>query len=191
MEDLSFSPTCISYAHDYLAVGGQRSQIMIKSVTTNYVAQSTVGGSINNAIAMTKQPNGIVKMFICNNDESIKVFTLPELNRVATLQLPTAANYCSISPDGRKLVAVGDSNQVFLYDIYNDAYSKIATMTTVADAGFSCAWNQSSEKFAVSTQDGYVCVWDVRSTEKLTKLQSVQVCLTILIIYSLICRADK
>lgn len=42
------------------------------------------------------------------------------------------------------------------------------------DAGFSCAWNQSSEKFAVASQDGYVCVWDVRSTEKLVKMATTQ-----------------
>lgn len=43
------------------------------------------------------------------------------------------------------------------------------------DAGFSCAWNQSSEKFAVASQDGFVSVWDIRSTEKLAKIPSSQV----------------
>ena len=42
------------------------------------------------------------------------------------------------------------------------------------DAGFNCAWNQSSDKFAVACQDGYVCVWDIRSSEKLAKIQSKQ-----------------
>ncbi|KAJ3121250.1 hypothetical protein HK101_006767, partial [Irineochytrium annulatum] len=42
------------------------------------------------------------------------------------------------------------------------------------DAGFSCAWNQTSDKFAVASQDGYVCVWDIRSSEKLVKLGSKQ-----------------
>lgn len=43
------------------------------------------------------------------------------------------------------------------------------------DAGFSCAWNQSSEKFAVASQDGFVSVWDIRSPEKLCLLSSKQV----------------
>lgn len=30
------------------------------------------------------------------------------------------------------------------------------------DAGFSCSWNYSSEKLAVSSQDGFVSVWDMR-----------------------------
>ncbi len=43
------------------------------------------------------------------------------------------------------------------------------------DAGFSCAWNQSSEKFAVASQDGFVSVWDIRNTgSKIAKLGSKQ-----------------
>ena len=43
------------------------------------------------------------------------------------------------------------------------------------DASFSCAWNQSSDKFAVASQDGFVSVWDIRHSEKLCKLGSKQV----------------
>jgi WD40 repeat protein len=56
----------------------------------------------------------------------------------------------------------------------NGEYTKIATLAGATDAGFSCAWNQSSEKFAVASQDGYVSVWDIRSSEKITKLRSTQ-----------------
>lgn len=31
-----------------------------------------------------------------------------------------------------------------------------------SDAGFSCSWNHTSDKLAVSTQDGFVSVWDMR-----------------------------
>lgn len=50
-------------------------------------------------------------------------------------------------------------------------FSIIAT----TEASFSCAWNQSSEKFAVASQDGFVSVWDIRHSEKLCKLGSKQV----------------
>lgn len=56
----------------------------------------------------------------------------------------------------------------------NGDYNKIATLSGATDAGFSCAWNQSSDKFAVASQDGYVSVWDIRSSEKITKLRSTQ-----------------
>lgn len=44
----------------------------------------------------------------------------------------------------------------------------------MGDAGFSCSWNQTSDKFAVACQDGYVCVWDVRHADKLAVLGSKQ-----------------
>lgn len=112
---------------------------------------------------------------MCNNDETIKVFALPSMEHVSTLRLPTAVNGVSVSPDGTKMVAVGDTNQVFLYNASaTGAYEQVGTLTTSRDAGFSCAWDQSSTKFAVGCQDGFVCVWDIRSSKKLAQLASKQ-----------------
>lgn len=73
------------------------------------------------------------------------------------------------------MVAVGDTNQVFLYNITaSGQYELVQTLTTVKDAGFSCAWDYSSTKFAVGCQDGFTCVWDVRRSKKLAQLQSQQ-----------------
>lgn len=42
-----------------------------------------------------------------------------ELERVegADVFLSTQVNHCSVSPDGRRMVAVGDTNEVFLFDV--------------------------------------------------------------------------
>lgn len=42
------------------------------------------------------------------------------------------------------------------------------------DANFSVAWNHSSEKFAVTSQDGSVHIWDIRNRNPLAKFASVQ-----------------
>ncbi|GJJ76386.1 hypothetical protein EMPS_08745 [Entomortierella parvispora] len=174
MKDLSFQPTSLTAACGYLAAGGQRSQLMVQQMNSNWFAHTSVGGSINNALCISEHLGG-TRLLISNNDETIKVYSLPGLQRLASIQLPTAVNYASVSPDGRKMVAVGDSNQVFLYEISVAAgYQKIGTYTATTDASFSCAWNQSSEKFAVASQDGYVSVWDIRHSEKLCKLGSKQ-----------------
>ncbi|KAJ3386037.1 hypothetical protein HDU92_002749 [Lobulomyces angularis] len=173
LKDLTFSPTSMTTGCGYVAAGGQRSQLMVRQLASNWFAQTTVGGSINNAMCISEHLNG-ARLLICNNDETIKVYSLPGLQRMASISLPTAVNYCAVSPDGRKMVAVGDSNQVFLFDVNSSGYQKVATLTGAKDAGFSCAWNHSSEKFAVASQDGVVCVWDVRSTEKLALLNSKQ-----------------
>lgn len=51
----------------------------------------------------------------------------------------------------------------------------VFAIIATTEASFSCAWNQSSEKFAVASQDGFVSVWDIRHSEKLCKLGSKQV----------------
>jgi WD40 repeat protein len=136
----------------------------------------TVGGSINNALTISNH-GGQNRILVCNNDETIKIFSLPDLQRVCSLSLPTAVNHVSVSPDGRKMIAVGDSSQVFVYNISADGtYERTACLTASDDAGFSCAWNQSSEKFAVASQDGIVSVWDIRSSQKVAKIMSHQVC---------------
>ncbi|TPX43959.1 hypothetical protein SeMB42_g04503 [Synchytrium endobioticum] len=173
LKDLKFPPTSMTTGCGYLAVGGQRSQLTVKQLGGDWVQQTTVGGSINNALCISNHLNE-TRLLVCNNDETIKILSLPEFQRVSLLTLPTAVNYCSVSPDGRKLIAVGDSNQVFLYDISAGGYHKVAALTASNDAGFSCSWNESSEKFAVASQDGVVSVWDIRSPEKLAKLESKQ-----------------
>lgn len=48
-------------------------------------------------------------------------------------------------------------------------------MLAQKDAGFSVSWDNSSTRFAVSCQDGHVCIWDVRQmNNKLVVLNSFQ-----------------
>ena len=70
-------------------------------------------------------------MLICNNDETIKVYSLPGLQRITTLTIPTAVNYCAVSPDGKKMIVVGDSTQIFMYDVRSGGYHKSATLNGI------------------------------------------------------------
>lgn len=42
------------------------------------------------------------------------------------------------------------------------------------EAALACAWNPSSELFAVTTQDGFVSVWDAQSLKRLARLGSAE-----------------
>lgn len=44
----------------------------------------------------------------------------PELEFVDRIRLDTPINHTSISPDGRKMVAVGDTNEVFMFAVGNN-----------------------------------------------------------------------
>jgi WD40 repeat protein len=102
---------------------------MVRKLNSDWSAQMTVGGSINNALCISKFGNE-ARILICNNDETIKIYSLPELQRITSISFPTAVNYAAVSPDGRKLVVVGDSSQVFMYAITaSGAYEKMATMS--------------------------------------------------------------
>ncbi|KAJ2896472.1 hypothetical protein GGI21_001944 [Coemansia aciculifera] len=73
------------------------------------------------------------------------------------------------------MCVVGDSNLVFLFNKRGDDFEKIATLTASEDAAFSCDFSQSSELFAVGSQDGYVSVWDIRSAQqKVVQLETFQ-----------------
>lgn len=129
------------------------------------MASTSVGGAINNCVHIAEHA-GQVRLYVCNNDETIKIFNLPTMEHVSTIRLNTAVNGVCVSPDGSRMVAVGDTNQAFLFGVGVGplaGYEQLAILQTTKDAGFSCAWDQTSTKFAVGCQDGFTCVWDVRS----------------------------
>lgn len=103
----------------------------------------------------------------------------------------------SISPDGRTLLSVGDSPDVYLHRITGGArvsfslmmklslspyinfipsysYGLITPYSTGAPvpASFSTAFSANGSKFAVASQEGVVVVWDVRSSKPLKVIQT-------------------
>ncbi|KDQ17451.1 hypothetical protein BOTBODRAFT_171937 [Botryobasidium botryosum FD-172 SS1] len=190
---LEFEPNCIASGSGILAAGGQSAELHIsplpplspasgKNACQAFKPYSVTlpGSSINNALLIdtVTSPMGALRIFVSNNDCTVKVFEVGEsgngarrLKGAGFLKLGTAVNHASISPDGRTLLAVGDTNQVFLYNISTGAdtvtFDKIATYGAGADANFSTAFSADGSKFAVASQDGLVTVWDVRSSSEL------------------------
>lgn len=140
-----------------------------------------------------------VRLMISNNDRSVKVFRLrpptrnrtpqsecaqseriesglPGLSRTQIVAFPTCVNHSSFSPDGRHVVSVGDTPEVFLFSVHpvTNELNKIATYTASSDASFSTTWSPDGMQFAVASQDGIVSVWDVRSSKKIAALQTTQ-----------------
>ncbi|PWN33315.1 WD40 repeat-like protein, partial [Meira miltonrushii] len=140
-----------------------------------------------------------IRLMISNNDRSLKAFRLrpptrnrtpqnecvqseriesglPGLSRTQIIAFPTCINHSSFSPDGRHVVSVGDTPEVFLFSVHpiTSELSKIATYTASSDASFSTTWSPDGMQFAVASQDGIVSVWDVRSSKKIAALQTTQ-----------------
>ncbi|KAJ2577649.1 hypothetical protein GGH19_001125 [Coemansia sp. RSA 1807] len=200
--DLDFDPVSMAVGGDYIVVGGQRAELAVARLSdprSTTIVRS--GGSINNFVALDRAPSmlprrrfrdsaaftedGVTslnitsghdtpRLLVCNNDHSVRLLTLPGLDIITELKFPTAINYAAVSPDGTKMCVVGDTNQVYLFSKRGDSFEEIAVMTASNDASFSCDWSQSSELFAVGSQDGYVTVWDVRSQQKMVQLETYQ-----------------
>lgn len=173
MRGLVFNPTSMCYGHGMVALGGQRSQLVVKNVQTGEEHRTNTGGSINNAVEISVH-GGEPRILVCNNDETIKVFSMDRLEKLAVLSHKVPVNNCSVSPDGKFLASVCDNNEVNLFAIEGGAYRLVKSMATMNDASFKVSWNSTSTLFAVSTQDGYVCVYDIRGSGKLAVIPSRQ-----------------
>eukprot|EP00126_Sphaerothecum_destruens_P014422 Sdes_comp25028_c0_seq1m22644 len=110
LKDLTFSPTSMTVGCGYVAAGGQRSQLMVRNMELGSSFITSVGGSINNSMCISKHLDD-TRLLISNNDETIKIYSLPSLTHISNISMPTAVNYSAVSPDGTKMVAVGDSKQ--------------------------------------------------------------------------------
>jgi hypothetical protein len=82
------------------------------------------------------------------------------------LRCSTNINYAAVSPDAKRLLAVGDSADVFVFDTRSPttggSFCLTATLREAHDAGICAAWHPSGRQFAVASQDGLCCVWDAR-----------------------------
>ncbi|KAI5190764.1 hypothetical protein NECID01_1131 [Nematocida sp. AWRm77] len=174
VKNLVFNPTSICYGHGMVAVGGQRSQLVIKNLFSGAEKRICTGGSINNGVEIFDH-FGDIRVLVCNNDETIKEYSLSNMKRQSVLIHKAPVNSCSISPDKKLLATVGDNNEVSLFSVEQERYKPIRTMKATNDASFKVSWSPSSTYLAASTQDGYVCVYDIRNTEqKVATIPSIQ-----------------
>ncbi|KAH9847650.1 WD40-repeat-containing domain protein [Lenzites betulinus] len=161
--------------------------------------------SINNSVMLTSmsfsrsnESAADPRILVSNNDRTIKFYDValrngrptddyePRLLNIGQLRLDVPVNHSSVSPDGRTLLCVGDSPDVFLHRITGGSrlsFAPIATLSLSAHieqahaggfapvssvpASFSTAFSADGSKFAVASQEGVVVVWDVRSTKPL------------------------
>ncbi|CAO3666764.1 unnamed protein product [Rhizopus stolonifer] len=120
----------------YLATGGQHGDLTLKDIKGDFerCITSSPGCTINNGLCFSRCLNGEKRLLVSNNDTSIRVYSVPDLMLIDTLNLKTSVNNTSVSPDGEKMVAVGDDNSVLLFNIsYSGRYELAQTMAGKAN----------------------------------------------------------
>ncbi|CEP08246.1 hypothetical protein [Parasitella parasitica] len=171
-DNLPFTPTSIHAKCGYLALGGQTGMLMIKDLSTGCFDIKTAGRGMNNSICLYQHHNDI-RMAVCNNDQTVSVFTIPDMEKMQTLKMPSAINHSSVSPDGRKVLLTSDHGFVFLYRINQDGFFTDKCEYRVSEApALSCAWNQSSDMFAITSQDGFVSIYNIHAVTRLCQIGS-------------------
>ncbi|CAO3614577.1 unnamed protein product [Cunninghamella blakesleeana] len=171
VRDMGYPPTCMTTGYGYWAAGGQRGDLTLHDLNSDYQLSITTSPNctINNGLCFAKYGQDI-RLLVSNNDSTIRIFSVPLLQLIDTINFRTAVNHCSVSPDGSMMVSVGDDNNIHLFKLNaNGHYEMTSTMAVSRDANFSVSWNHSSDKFAVASQDGTVHVWDIRSQLPLCK----------------------
>jgi len=58
---------------------------------------------------------GQLRLFVSNNDHTVKIFDVPSMRLMSTVTCPVAVNYAALSPDGHFLACVGDSGATHIY----------------------------------------------------------------------------
>ncbi|KAI0649042.1 hypothetical protein C8Q79DRAFT_998937 [Trametes meyenii] len=161
--------------------------------------------SINNSVMLTSmsfsrsnESAAEPRILVSNNDRTVKFYDIavragkvannyePRLLDIGQLRLDVPVNHSSVAPDGRTLLCVGDSPDVYLHRITGGSrisFTPIAKLSLSAHiehvhadgfapvssipASFSTSFSADGSKFAVASQEGVVAVWDVRSTKPL------------------------
>ncbi|KAF8445437.1 WD40-repeat-containing domain protein [Kalaharituber pfeilii] len=141
------------------------------------VKVSELGGSIVNSITLHRPPGSRndddVLAILTNNDKTVRVFSLSQNRVQATLHLPISTNHASISPNGKHLVVVGDSRNVYFYhsnastsanyEAGREPWTLTAQLTAgTPDALISTSFSPSSVLCAIASQDGSITIFDTR-----------------------------
>eukprot|EP00210_Caulerpa_lentillifera_P007049 g6743.t1 len=159
----------MAVGHGYIAAGGVGSWLDVRSLSNNSeVFIGTIGGTVNNSLNFTESPLGLL-LFVCNNDWTIKIFNLPHMDTVDTLEFPDPINYSASTLDAEYVIAVGDNLVTYLYQSTPSGYTELSQLEAYYDVGLCCAWDPQGVRFATASQDGLACLWDRRSPKLIAK----------------------
>lgn len=79
--------------------------LMIKDLSTGWYDIKTAGRGMNNSICLSQHQDEI-RMTVCNNDQTVSVFSVPDMEKIQTLKMPSAINFCKCTLEGRAAIGI-------------------------------------------------------------------------------------
>ncbi|KAI8880636.1 WD40 repeat-like protein [Backusella circina FSU 941] len=175
INEMGFTPATMDLRHGFIAAGGPRGIMLVKNIQTGFSKSWNAAHGMNNCVCVSLSPKeSKPRVTVCNNDQTVSVFSIPGMEKIFSIKTPSAINHCSISPNNQKMVLVSDKGIAYVYEITENDYKQISEYKVSDEPSLSCAWNQSSEIFAVASQDGHVHVYDSVVKQKLCQLSSLE-----------------
>lgn len=109
--ELTFAPTSLCANGNFVVVGGGKGQLYVRNRISSDHKYYFISENINNHIGIHDNT-----IYVSNNDRNLKILSL-ETEVTQNIEFISQVNFSSVSPDGKYLVMVGDTNDVFIYTI--------------------------------------------------------------------------
>jgi WD40 repeat protein len=161
--ELKYPPTALTVACGYLCAVGPDSEMTVKSLLDGRIVfRGQCGSLISNSCIIRRHGPGDVRLMVSLNDARVKVYGLPAMNPIVEIPVGAQVNHCDVSPDCRLLVAVGDSNLVYVFAVDGWAYVPRKEFKAFDDCCFSCCFSPDGRHFVAAAQNGTVVLMRVQ-----------------------------
>ncbi|GJQ09536.1 hypothetical protein GpartN1_g1327.t1 [Galdieria partita] len=178
LHQLEFKPTCFSIDERTLAAGGPNGKLKVLRLEDGRTFfAGNLGNQVNNSVLITQRRNEKL-LFLVNNSRSLHCFRLEEectleMVGLGCFETPTCLNHVSLSPDGRLLLAVGDSGEYIIYNVEED-FRVVSSFRVSLEPAVSCSWSANGQYFAVASQDDRVYLFQSETEKLVGRLSSWQ-----------------
>lgn len=68
--------------------------LMVKNLVTGHYRIYRLGEGMNNSVRLWPRHNTKLCMTVCNNDQSVYISTIPGVEKIQALNMPSVINHC-------------------------------------------------------------------------------------------------
>ncbi|KAM7253144.1 hypothetical protein ACFE04_025762 [Oxalis oulophora] len=148
-----------------MVAGGFQGELVCKYINQPEIAfcakVTTDENAITNAVDVFCSPNGAMRVIAANNDAKVRVFDTEHFSCINQFTFDWSVNNISVSPDGKLLAVLGDSDECLLADSHSGKVT--GTLKGHLDYSFASAWHPGGHILATGNQDTTCRLWDIRN----------------------------
>ncbi|XP_010060167.2 uncharacterized WD repeat-containing protein C2A9.03 isoform X1 [Eucalyptus grandis] len=148
-----------------LVAGGFQGELICKFMNQPGVAfcskVTADDNAITNSVDISRNPTGPLRVVTANNDAQVRVFDTENFACLNRFNFDWCVNNTSVSPDGKLLAILGDSEECLIADAQSG--KTINNLKGHLDYSFASAWHPNGQILATGNQDTTCRLWDIRN----------------------------